>query len=119
MPASKVMGKFAAGKLHSGSKHGPMVTDRKQAVAIMMSEKEAEKKGKKYDNGGIVKQSGPATLKKGELVVPADHPAFDQILALYRGNEQAEEKSEGESQPMAPMPHMAMPAMGGSIASGR
>lgn len=39
MPAKQVMKKFAAGKLHSGSKHGPKVTNRKQAIAIMLSEK--------------------------------------------------------------------------------
>lgn len=27
------------GTLHSGSKHGPKVTNRKQAIAIMLSEK--------------------------------------------------------------------------------
>jgi hypothetical protein len=33
-----VMGEFKKGKLHSGSKKGPKVTSRKQAVAIAMSE---------------------------------------------------------------------------------
>ena len=32
------MHKFKAGTLHSGSKTGPVVTSRKQAVAIAMSE---------------------------------------------------------------------------------
>lgn len=36
--ASKVMREYAHGKLHSGSKKGPEVTKRKQAVAIAMSE---------------------------------------------------------------------------------
>jgi hypothetical protein len=35
---SKVMGEFKEGKLHSGSKKGPAVTSRKQAVAIALSE---------------------------------------------------------------------------------
>lgn len=35
---AKVMGEFKAGKLHSGSKKGPMVGGRKQAVAIALSE---------------------------------------------------------------------------------
>lgn len=49
MPSSEVMGKFKRGALHSGSKTGPKVTSRKQAVAIMMSEKRAENKhGGKY-----------------------------------------------------------------------
>lgn len=34
----KVMSEFAEGKLHSGSKKGPKVVNRKQAVAIAMSE---------------------------------------------------------------------------------
>ncbi len=32
------MHKFREGKLHSGSKHGKLVTDRKQAIAISLSE---------------------------------------------------------------------------------
>lgn len=34
----KVMREFKEGKLHSGSKDGPIVTDRKQALAIAYSE---------------------------------------------------------------------------------
>lgn len=34
----KVMHEFGAGKLHSGSKKGPVVKSRKQAVAIALSE---------------------------------------------------------------------------------
>lgn len=41
----KVMGEFKAGELHSGSKTGPMVKDRKQAIAIGLSE--ARRAGKK------------------------------------------------------------------------
>jgi hypothetical protein len=40
----KVMGEFKRGKLRSGSKHGPKVKSRKQAVAIAMSEARKEKK---------------------------------------------------------------------------
>ena len=47
MPSKEVMNKFKHGKLHSGSKKGPKVKDRKQAIAIMMSEKRKEKAGKK------------------------------------------------------------------------
>lgn len=39
MPYTEVMSKFKHGKLHSGSKTGPKVKSRKQAIAIMMSEK--------------------------------------------------------------------------------
>ena len=45
----KVMGEFKSGKLHSGSKKGPAVTNPKQAIAIAMSEAKMTKKkmGKK------------------------------------------------------------------------
>ena len=39
MPYTQVMHKFKHGKLHSGSKRGPKVKSRKQAIAIMLSEK--------------------------------------------------------------------------------
>lgn len=34
----KVMHEFKTGTLHSGSKHGPKVKSRKQAIAIAISE---------------------------------------------------------------------------------
>ena len=43
------MHEFKTGTLHSGSKKGPVVKSRKQAVAIAMSEagmKKSKKKGK-------------------------------------------------------------------------
>jgi len=40
-----VMGEYGAGKLHSGSKTGPVVKSRKQAIAISLSEAK-RKKGK-------------------------------------------------------------------------
>lgn len=47
MPFDEVMHKFKHGELHSGSKSGPKVGSRKQAVAIMLSEKRAAEGGKK------------------------------------------------------------------------
>lgn len=40
----KVMHEFKTGTLHSGSKKGPKVTSRKQAIAIAMSEAGMAKK---------------------------------------------------------------------------
>jgi hypothetical protein len=42
---SKVMHEFGEGKLHSGSKKGPKVSNRKQAIAIGISE--AKRRGMK------------------------------------------------------------------------
>ena len=47
MPYDEVMGKYKRGQLHSGSKSGPKVKSRAQAVAIMLSEKREAKAGKK------------------------------------------------------------------------
>ena len=46
MPYDEVMHKWKEGELHSGSKSGPKVSNRKQAIAIMLSEKRAAKAGK-------------------------------------------------------------------------
>lgn len=46
MPWSDVMHKFKEGDLHSGSKSGPKVKSRKQAIAVMLSEKRAAEGGK-------------------------------------------------------------------------
>jgi hypothetical protein len=65
----KVMGEFASGKLHSGSKKGPEVTNPKQAVAIAMSEarKAAAKKPVKMAEGGTYNERGKrATLAELE-----------------------------------------------------
>lgn len=40
----KVMREYKEGKLHSGSKRGPVVKSRKQAVAIALSESRKAKK---------------------------------------------------------------------------
>lgn len=40
----KVMKEYKMGRLHSGSKMGPKVKSRKQAVAIALSEKRRGKK---------------------------------------------------------------------------
>lgn len=39
----KVMSEYKHGKLHSGSKHGPKVKSRKQAIAIALSEARHER----------------------------------------------------------------------------
>lgn len=43
----KVMKEYKAGKLHSGSKKGPVVKSKKQALAIGLSEQRKANKRKK------------------------------------------------------------------------
>ena len=62
MPSSEVMHKYGSGTLHSGGPGGPKVTNQKQAVAIMLSEKRKEAKhGGRYPEshfqGGVVSKS--------------------------------------------------------------
>ena len=59
MPYTEVMHKFKHGQLHSGSKSGPKVTSRNQAIAIEMSEKRAAEGGKRdYQAAGLRKATG-------------------------------------------------------------
>lgn len=44
---ARVMTEFGKGKLHSGSKKGPTVTSKEQALAIALSEAGMKKKNKK------------------------------------------------------------------------
>ena len=59
MPSSEVMHKFKTGNLRSGGPNGPKVTNPKQAVAIMLSEKRKEEA-----NGGTYPE-GSVRLAKG------------------------------------------------------
>jgi len=57
MPFTSVgaeMHRFKKGTLHSGSKHGPKVTNRKQAIAIALSE-ERKAKGEPASLKGLKK----------------------------------------------------------------
>lgn len=53
---AKVMHEFGEGKLHSGSKKGPKVTNPKQAIAIALNEQRKAKKG--YAEGGMKAEQG-------------------------------------------------------------
>lgn len=60
MPWDEVPHKFKEGKLHSGGPGGPVVKDRSQMQAILMSEKRAAGKGKKeYAATKGLKDAGP------------------------------------------------------------
>jgi Family of unknown function (DUF6496) len=79
MPSSEVMPKWKAGELHSGSKKGPVVKNQKQAVAIMLSEKQKEAKHggkypekKAYQDGGEVFKGEPMAYRKGGKIKKYD-----------------------------------------------
>lgn len=83
MPASQVMPEFRAGRLHSGSKRGPIVRSPQQARAIQIAE--ARKEGKvipmrpraprvagsmpQFKKGGMVRKTEVARVDKGERVL--------------------------------------------------
>ena len=94
----KVMGEFKRGTLHSGSKKGPKVKSRKQAIAIGMSE--ARKAG---DNPGHGKKkiphrgSPPKTMKRvsTEKREPKDRGPSGGMFSRRR-SEARERRLEGK-----------------------
>lgn len=64
MPFTEVLSKFKHGNLHSGSKSGPPVKDRKQAIAIMLSEKRAAEGGKREYAAGPSDETKKKMFKK-------------------------------------------------------
>jgi hypothetical protein len=60
------MGKFKRGTLHSGSKKGPIVKNRKQAISIMLSEKKSEEKTAKSTKGKIDTKPTKSFMKRFE-----------------------------------------------------
>ena len=63
----KVMHEFKAGKLHTGGKNGPLIKNRKQAIAVALSESKGLAKGGVWIKDAI---KNPGALRKS-LKVPA------------------------------------------------
>ena len=61
---AKVMHEFKSGALHSGSKKGPEVKSRKQAVAIALSEARRNPM-KKAEGGAVDMKQDKATVRAG------------------------------------------------------
>jgi len=75
----KVMHEFGEGKLHSGSKKGPKVTNPKQAVAIALSEQRAAKKsrgGVQYIDKGKDTSVSTKDIKSGKIPQSTDEDFY-------------------------------------------
>lgn len=111
----KVMHEFKHGELHSGAKKGPKVTDRKQAIAIALSEKRRLLAGK-YADGGSVAVPPPPQSGSWWQQLQAEIAALTQqspLKAQAQGaaqqaqpitpNVQLQGLSQQQSQPSSPL----------------
>jgi hypothetical protein len=83
---AKVMREYKAGKLHSGSKKGPVVKNPKQAMAIALSEARAAKKAA----GGAVDSDYGDTMKK---FVPYESKGPKTRYSAARSRREARERA--------------------------
>jgi len=100
---AKVMGEFKSGKLHSGSKNGPEVTNRKQATAIAMSE--ARKAGAKMP----MKKAGGGSVEADDVLM--SRMTKDELAQGAKGIRMARERLSKEriNVPAKKMPPKAVP----------
>lgn len=72
----EVMHEFKAGELHSGSKKGPVVKSRKQAIAIALSE---AGKSKKMGTGGSAQSVPVKDIKSGRIPQSRDRDYYNEV----------------------------------------
>lgn len=91
---AKVMGEFKSGKLHSGAKSGPEVTNPKQAVAIALSEGRKAAKPVKKAAGGRATMADleranrdVGGLSKSEIDAAGRQIASGNRMAVEEGGE--------------------------------
>lgn len=110
MPSSEVMHKFGSGDLHSGGPGGPKVTNQKQAVAIMLSEKRKEAAhGGKYpeshaEGGPVAKgymgketsyaQGGAVLPRSGDWTKTVPNRGFLDTPDRFRGEDDKGNKGD-------------------------
>lgn len=103
---AKVMGEFKSGTLHSGSKKGPEVTSKKQAVAIAMSE--ARKAGAKMP----MKKAGGGSVEADDVLM--SRMSKDELAQGAKGVRMARERMSKErvNVPAKKLPPKAVPVAG-------
>lgn len=77
MPADKIFHEFKEGTLHSGSKHGPLVTNRKQAIAIALSYDHAEHKKKNTERHAHMDTHGNITKSHHDACETAHNQMYE------------------------------------------
>jgi hypothetical protein len=96
------MGEYKRGQLHSGSKTGPTVTSRPQAIAIALKQTGQSR----YAQGGVIRHELDEELPRAQddvqliQMMPRTPPAYDAtIQRLIAGQQQL-----NAQQPRRPMP---------------
>jgi len=111
----KVMREYKEGKLHSGSKKGPVVKSREQAVAIALSEarKAGEKIPKKGEGGSVFSDENMAYESKGPKTRYT--PIKGRKEAKERAMERWAEQRMKHAEKYAPGRSLDMKAKGGKV----
>lgn len=92
MPLSNYNAAFGGGKGSAEKAHAAMMKEygAKQGERVFYATVNKKKAGamrRSYASGGVVEQTGPAKVHKGEVIVPADHPARDAVEQMMQDAE--------------------------------
>lgn len=109
----KVMGEYKSGELHSGSKSGPVVKNRKQAIAIGLSE---GRKAAKMSEGGQYAAEAPSKMKAEGVALKKTADKFGTETQKYAKGGSVEAKLEKHANMPAAKAHG--PGAGNKLAKG-